>query len=70
MKTLNVNIKNTDTSYPIITGENLQNNIREVLNSVKKAVLVTNETIFEIYQEKLSDIFNVTIKKLIKKCIY
>ncbi|MCQ2957450.1 MAG: 3-dehydroquinate synthase [Candidatus Gastranaerophilales bacterium] len=58
MKILNVNINRTETSYPIFTGEGLRDKVKEFLTDIKKAVLVTNETIFEIYQDKITDFFN------------
>ncbi len=49
-------------SYPIIIGENATCKLKEILPPLagKKALVVTNETIFELYEEVLPKIFEET----------
>ena len=66
MKTFNVDIQTIENkNYPIHIGENLKQNIIEFLNDMptKKAVVVTNETIFELYENYLQA-FNETNLKI------
>ena len=59
MRTINIDIQTQeDKSYPIFIGQDAKSELLNFLKTTtsKKAVLVTNETIFEFYEETLRSI--------------
>lgn len=61
MQIVNVNITNTkENHYPIIIGDNIQNEIINFLNKHNKckAIIVTNSTIWKIYEKEITSIFS------------
>lgn len=60
MQTINVEIINNDTkNYPIYIGESLIGKVKEVVENLspQKLLVVTNETIYELYSELLVKVF-------------
>jgi len=61
MHKLNVKVANNEINYPIFIGGNAIENLPEILNGIKgnKILVVTNETIFELYEEAMRVIFDI-----------
>ena len=71
MQVVNVNIPNTENkNYSICIGENASENLYDVLEkfSPKKILVVTNETIYELYSELMHKIFK-NADALVEYCI-
>ena len=61
MHKLNVKVANNEIKYPIFIGGNAIEDLPEILNGIKgnKILVVTNETIFELYEEAMRVIFDI-----------
>lgn len=61
MHKLNVKVNKNEINYPIFISQNAIENLPNVLSEIKgkKLLVVTNETIFEIYEEAIREIFNI-----------
>jgi len=59
MRTVNVKIEGIGKSYNIDIAKDLLDNISSYFQGIdrKKALLVTNETIFELYKDRISEVF-------------